>query len=117
LPNLPSSLIELYCRNNQLKSLPNLPNSLQELHCSNNQLLTKKKIKKINRKYLERNIQLIFYSINPKKEIILENIFYDLDFKKCSRCQNFFILKEKYYWNKKFKVPVENKQCLECDLS
>ena len=35
---LPNSLIDLYCNNNQLISLPNLPNSLKYLHCSNNQL-------------------------------------------------------------------------------
>jgi Leucine-rich repeat (LRR) protein len=37
--NLPSTLIELYCSQNQLTSLPdNLPLSLQELDCGHNKL-------------------------------------------------------------------------------
>ena len=36
--SLPSTLIELYCNNNQLLSLPELPNTLTYLNCSDNQL-------------------------------------------------------------------------------
>jgi Leucine-rich repeat (LRR) protein len=117
LPNLPNSLQKLWCLDNQLRSLPNLPNSLQYLDSDNNPFLTKKEIKKTNHKYLERNLQLIFYSINSYREYFLGNIFYDLNFKKCSRCQNFFLPKEKYQLNQQFKVPVKNKQCLSCILS
>ncbi len=38
LPELPTSLRELYCWDNQLTSLPELPNSLRTLWCYNNQL-------------------------------------------------------------------------------
>jgi Leucine-rich repeat (LRR) protein len=135
LPNLPNSLQYLYCEINQLSSLPNLPNSLKYLYCNfnqlsslpnlpnsliylNNPLLNNQEIEEINHKYLERNFQLIIYSINPDKEVFLDNIFYDLDFKNCSRCQNFFLLKEKYQWNQKFgRVPVENRKCSGCNLS
>ena len=38
LPELPDSLQELYCRDNQLQVLPELPDSLQYLYCYDNQL-------------------------------------------------------------------------------
>ena len=40
LPDLPKTLITLYCGGNQLQSLPNLPENLIELACYNNQLIT-----------------------------------------------------------------------------
>ena len=38
LPELPNSLIELYCNNNKLTFLPKLPESLEILSCYNNKL-------------------------------------------------------------------------------
>ena len=38
LPDLPNSLTELYCSNNDLTELPSLPNSLIELYCDDNNL-------------------------------------------------------------------------------
>ena len=38
LPELPDSLIELWCYNNNLSELPELPISLKELWCGSNKL-------------------------------------------------------------------------------
>ncbi len=40
MDNLPNSLIELNCGDNQITSLNNLPNSLIKLNCCNNKITT-----------------------------------------------------------------------------
>jgi len=39
LPELPETLINIFCYGNQLQTLPELPDALERLHCFNNELV------------------------------------------------------------------------------
>jgi len=98
LPELPSSLEELYCDNNSLlKELPELPSGLKYLYCNNNLLLTElpelpsnlKHFYCYNNKLLERlpelpyNLKILYCNNNPllttlpRSIIYCKNIIYD----------------------------------------
>ena len=67
MPELPNSLLYLYCYNNNLSSLPELPNSLTELMCFNNNLSSLPE--------LPNSLRVMFYDNNPIYYYILE--FFD----------------------------------------
>ena len=77
LPNLPNTLIVLSCNGNRLTSLPNLPNKLEELYCYDNKLTSLPN--------LPNTLKLLYCHINL------------LPFKKIEEWNKFNKFKSTYY--------------------
>ena len=73
LPDLPDTLEYLYCSKNNLTSLPELPETLKELYCSNNKLTELPELPKSLKILFCSNNNLPYNNLDEYKEWVKNN--------------------------------------------